>query len=562
MAAGSFALVLHGHVPYVLKHGRWPHGEQWLYEAAAETWLPLLEVLDACHQAGATANLTLGLTPILLEQLAHPAFKEGLPLWLAEREQRAHADERSFQEWGDAHLAFLARRQADRFMDLAERFEAIDRDLPGAFAALWRAGEVELISSGATHGYQPLLLHDASCRAQIRQGLRSSERILGQRPRGFWLPECAYRPAGSWTPPAVHGDARLRQGTDRLLADEGVAYTFVDAHLFRGLRSEGLLGPEGFRKVGWDQAGWDTERAWRSVLEPHLASSEGSPRGVSVFARHPEVSEQVWSGQVGYPADGRYLEFHKKHGDNGLRYWKVTSARAGLGDKDRYHPDDIPGAVYSHAQHFCAVVRSILKRHRAETGRHGVVVAPFDAELFGHWWHEGPLFLRDVLLTLHADPEVEVTTAGAFLDDHPADKVAWLPEGSWGEGGDHRVWFNDGQRWMWEVLYRAEDRFGALCLAQPWRDDPALRRLLEDAGRELLLLQASDWPFVVHTQGAPDYGIKRFTQHATRFDRICDMVVDVGEGRTLAPYQEAILAEARACDDVFPDVDLALWHDP
>lgn len=239
----------------------------------------------------------------------------------------------------------------------------------------------------------------------------------------------------------------------------------------------------------------------------------------------------------------------------------MTSARADLGDKERYNPDDVAGAAYSHAQHFCSVVRAILRQHREATGREGVVVAPFDAELFGHWWFEGPTFLREVMLTLHADPEVQVRTAGEVLAHSPPDKVAWFPEGSWGEGGDHRVWFNEAQKWIWQVLYAAEARFGELCLTLPWASSPEVRELLTWAGRELMLMQASDWPFVIYTKGAPDYGHKRFGLHAMRFDRLCDMAQWVADGGALDPVQQAVLAEVQACDDVFPDLDLALWSE-
>lgn len=559
MAIGSFVLVLHGHVPYVLKHGRWPHGDHWVFEAAAETYLPLLEVIESCRAAGGRCPITLGLTPVLLEQLSHPYFKERFPLWLAEREERAHRDEQEFESWGDAHLVSLARRWADRYEQLNSLFSAIKGDLPGAFAQLWNDGQIELISSSATHGYTPLLLQDSSIRAQIRMGLKTSERVLGRRPSGYWLPECAYRPGGPWTPAVGQTPSRVRLGTDQHLAREGVKFTILDAQLFRGARSEGIRTHDGYLKVGWDQAAWDVGRVWRSVLEPHIASTDGTDTDLSVFGRHPEVSEQVWSGQVGYPADGRYLEFHKKHGSDGLRYWKVTSARAGLGEKERYSPEDVHGAVFSHAQHFCSVVRGILRQHHERHGREGVVVAPFDAELFGHWWAEGPIFLRDVMLTLNADPEITVRTASEQLAALPADKVAWFPEGSWGAGGDHRVWLNDDLKWMWEVIYQAESRFGELCLTLPWREGGELETLLKDAARELLLLQASDWPFVITTKGAPDYGIKRFSGHATRFDRLCDMAQTVAKGEILSETDLAVLNEARACDDIFPDLDLNLW---
>ncbi len=561
MAVGSFVLVLHGHLPYVLKHGRWPHGEHWLFEVAAETWMPLLGVIDECLAQDRRFPVTLGLTPVLLEQLAHDAFKGGFVVWLDERIARASRDEAEFRSAGELHLAYLAGHWREHYQAMLSRFEALDRDLPAAFARHWDQGGLELLSSNATHGYMPLLLHDASCQANLRLGLETSERILGRRPRGIWLPECAYRPGGSWTPPVLGGGARLRKGTDQILADEGVEYTFLDSHLLTGSRSEGVRQDGEFHKVSWEQAGWDHGRGWRSPLEPHLASSDGGDGRLSVFARHPKVSEQVWSGEVGYPGDGRYLEFHKRHGQAGLRYWKVTGRDVDLGDKAAWHPDDIPGAVHGHAQHFAASVRALLTEHREATGRHGVVVASFDAELFGHWWHEGVGFLRDVMLALQADPQVDTETAGEFLDGHPPDKVCWIPEGSWGAGGDHRVWLNEELRWTWEVEYRAEERFGQLCLTLPWQTHARVRGALERAGRELLLLQASDWQFVIHTRGAQDYGLKRFALHATRFDRMCEVAEDLAAGKRLSPVQRAQLSEVDTHDDIFPvgPLRLDLW---
>jgi 1,4-alpha-glucan branching enzyme len=219
----------------------------------------------------------------------------------------------------------------------------------------------------------------------------------------------------------------------------------------------------------------------------------------------------------------------------------------------------VPGALFSHAHHFAAVVKDMLRRHRDRCGREGVVVAPFDAELFGHWWHEGPDFLAEVLATLGADPDVQVTTPSEWLAARPADKVAWMPEGSWGDGGDHRVWLNDRNRWTWEVLHRAEERFGAMCLSLPWKKKAGVREALTRAGRELLLMQASDWQFVVTTGGAPDYGLKRFAGHATRFDRMCDLAWDRSRGARSDEVQKVELADVDAHDDVFEDLRLEDW---
>ncbi len=543
----SFVLVLHGHLPWVVHHGRWPHGEEWLHEAVSETWLPLLEALNEVHRRGVRAPLTLGLTPTLLEQLSHPRFKSAFPTWLEERRQRAERDQAEFAGWGDEHLETMALHWQERMASLAQSFEELDRDLPGAFASMWEEGRIEVMGSAATHAYLPLLCEDRSIQRQIEEGLDVSERILGRRPVGFWMPECAFRPAGHYSPHVLGKAPEPRAGLDELLAAAGVRWTVVDAHLVRGARSEGVLRDGRFHKVGWDQASAAPEQAWRSPLEPHRVSSSGGHEGVDVLVRHPQVSEQVWSSRVGYPGDGRYLEFHKRHGEGGLRYWRVTSARAGLQDKQRYEPDQVAGTVYSHAQHFCAVVRGALVEHAAE-GRAGILVAPFDAELFGHWWHEGPRFLMDVLLSLGSDDEVGVRTAAEALDTTPSDKVVWLPEGSWGEGGDHRVWTAPEQDWMWEVAHRAEWRLSEL---EGLMDGEAAE-VLEVAKRELLLLQASDWWFAIQRGGAMDYASKRFSWHASAFDRLCDLSWDLHSGREATLAQQALLEACRQMDCPLP----------
>ncbi len=542
----------------MLHHGRWPHGEAWLHEAVAEVWMPLLGVIDTLGEAGVRCPITVGLTPVLLGQLADPAFPDRFRAWLASRRLRAQADALEFGGWGDRHLVGLAEAWDQRFARLEARFDALGGDLPAAIAQRAAAGQLELMASAATHAYLPLLRQDASCRAQVELGLDTTERILGRRPRGFWLPECAFRPGGPWTSPVLPDGLEQRLGLDSVLARAGVDWTVIDAPLLSGARCEGVIDQGSFVKTGWDQPAHD-ERRWRSPLELHRISSTADREGVVAMARHPGVSEQVWSARVGYPGDGRYLEFHKKHGGDGLRYWRVTSARAGLGDKARYDPDQVPGAVYSQAQHFATVVRSVLEEHREGSGRAGVVVAPFDAELFGHWWHEGLGWLQDVLLTLAAEPEVELRSASAALAAHPPDKVVGLPEGSWGEGSDHRTWLCPETRWIWEVVHRSEDRFAQLLEAHA-EAGGQVREVLLQAGRELLLLQASDWPFAVTRGGAADYGFKRFGGHASRFDRLCDLASDLALGQRADAVQEATLAEARASDGIFDGVTLEHWR--
>ncbi|MHC4996612.1 MAG: 1,4-alpha-glucan branching protein domain-containing protein, partial [Planctomycetota bacterium] len=406
----------------------------------------------------------------------------------------------------------------------------------------------------------------ASIRAQLRAGVNSSERILGFKPKGMWLPECAYRPGGKWTPPIGWGAKDNRYPLEHLIADEGIGHFFVESHLIEGCRSEGVRDGDNWFKVDWGEAAKYPNRGWGSVNEPHVVSSDGSGRGsVVAMARDQNVCEQVWSGSIGYPADGVYLEFHKKHGARrGLRYWKITGNKVDLGAKDPYYPDDIDGKVFAHARHFCDTVKSRLHDFRNRTGREGVVVATFDAELFGHWWFEGPQFLRDVVLSFHADPDVDMVTAERALEINPPDKAAWLPEGSWGEEGDHRVWANDKINWMWDIEYRCEANFGKATMQLPWRKEPHIEELLKKAARELLLLQSSDWAFIITRGQAIDYGIKRFMLHVGRFETLIDIAekasADSAYLNRLSEVEQFEIQDADLHDIIFPDIDLNWWN--
>ena len=563
---GDFVLVLHGHLPYVLHHGVWPHGEDWLYEAAAETYLPLLSVIDEIHHLGGWPGITLGLTPVLLEQLAHERFKNGFVEYLADRVEHAHADRREFEKHSDGyhqHMVYLANWWADFYTNTANRFEDIGRDIPAAYSLRAQAGSIELLTSNATHGYMPLLLEDSSIRAQIRAGVATSKRILGYQPTGMWLPECAYRPANPWRPPVVYGDLRNRIGIEHLVADEGITHFFVESHLLENSRSEGVYEQGQFHRVGWDEGAKYPGRGWYSVNESIWCNSDGGPGRTVVYARDPKICEQVWSGTIGYPADGLFLEFHKKQGERrGLRYWKITGKGVDLGFKEPYDPYPTAGRVHEQAQHFCNTVKARLAEHKQRTGRPGVVVACFDAELFGHWWFEGPRFLRDMLLSMHHDPQVNLVTSKERTREKPPDKVASMPEGSWGDSGDHRVWMNDQTRWIWEVEYRAEALFGKMTFNLPWRD-PAnvkIRSMMEKAGRELLLMQASDWPFVITRGQAIDYGIKRFVLHAGRFENLISIAERVARKEPLTAIEQFEIQDSDLHDSIFPNIDLNWWN--
>ena len=550
---GAFCLVLHAHLPWVLGHGRWPHGEAWLHDAAMSCWQPLLGVLDRLAAEGVRPGWSVGLTPILVEQLAHPRFHSGYADFLVERGQRAADDAR------DPALRATASRWQRAADAAGEAFSR--RDLLTGYRVHRDQDAIEILGSNATHGYHPLLRTDAAARAQIRCGVHTHVARLGRAPAGAWWPECAYRPAGRWASPAIPEAPSDHLGTAALYAASGFEYAVIDGgQLQRGdpawrrattgrwrkARDARRSGPYASDMEGWLLDG-----------ELHRVAEAGRPTPLGVIARNPEVSAQVWSADLGYPGDGRYLEFHKRVGADGWRYWAVTSRHTDLGGKQPYDAEVAVEVARGHAAHYAKVIKGKLLEHRARTGRYGVVCAAFDAELFGHWWHEGPVFLEALARLLHADREVDLCTVGEAFAASPPDKAVTLPESSWGDGGDHRVWWNDELRWVWEVEHRAEARLNALL----GRAKGRARRWLVAAARELLLLQASDWPFVIHTRGAVDYGWRRLSGHATRFEDLCNGADDRLAGRPVDPVTQRALRDAETLPMPFPDLDLRWWRD-
>jgi 1,4-alpha-glucan branching enzyme len=348
-------------------------------------------------------------------------------------------------------------------------------------------------------------------------------------------------PARSWP----------RAGLEQFLARQGLRYFFVDTHLVAG------GAPIGTYEDRFEERRLDATRdgTGLSPNEPYALAASGR-RKVAVLARDPRSSVQVWSADFGYPGDGAYLEFHRKRGRDGLRYWQVTDRRLPLGEKVPYDPATAQERADAHADHFVSLVLDTLREHQEATGRTGVVVAPFDTELFGHWWFEGPRWLEAVLRKLEG--RVVAATASDFLAAHPPRSTIRLPEGSWGQGGAHWVWLNDGTRWVWEEVYRAEDAFLDASRAAKSDTNPTARRILQQLARELLLLESSDWPFLITTVAAKDYAEARVKEHIAAFDRLRTLL-ERAKGGALGPEDATWLAEVEERDSLFPDVKPESW---
>ncbi|WP_198299717.1 1,4-alpha-glucan branching protein domain-containing protein [Tumebacillus avium] len=519
MKKGYLAMILHAHLPYV-RHEERAHAleERWLYEALSETYLPMLAVFERLRERKAPFAFALTMSPTLLTLLTDEEMaaryvkhmKKTIELTQKELVRTVHEPE----------LQNLARMYYARYRGLLDQFEGAGRNIVARLADLEASGHLELMTCGATHGFLPVIGREELRRAQVAVACETHEQIVGRRPRGIWLPECGYLP-----------------GIEKVLADEGLSYFLVDSHAF----------------------------GERSVYRPLLAA------GADVYAlgRDPESTRQVWSSFTGYPGDPDYREYYRDIGfdldlsyirdyihpdgirvNTGIKYHRVT----GRGEaKELYNPAWAAKKCNEHAAHFTA---SRLQRLHsldwtATDGQPPLITAPYDAELFGHWWYEGPQWLEQVALQL-AGTELGMTTPSAYLAQFPQAERAELSMSSWGRGGYADVWLNETNDWIYPHLHRLEERLVELVQKAERTDllaDLLTERALRQLARETLLAEASDWAFMITMGTTVEYGVRRTTEHLARAERLADLI-------EAGMVTESLLAEMEAATPIFPELNL------
>ncbi len=550
---GAFTFVLHSHLPYARQSGMWPHGEEWIHEAIAETYVPLLNALYDLEEEGVPFALTVGITPILAEQLADPLIVDHFIHYAAERAAWAATDVDRFEQTGDAAMRDLARFYhhwyARALTSFRDRFRS---DLIGAFRRLQDEGRVEVATCAATHGYLPLLSRDSSIHGQVRTGVDAYRRRFGRAPKAIWLPECAYRPA---IVEDENGRTTRRPGLETFLAEEDIRVFFSETHTVEGGRPVGkaageAIGPYGAVPRRYAVARQEDEQTSPgTTYQPYWVGDE--PGRVAVLGRNNRTGQQVWSSTFGYPGDYYYREFHRKDGVSGMQYWRIGGAGVDLGEKPLYEPDRATERVSEHVAHYVHLVEELVSDFNRENGKFGVISSAYDTELFGHWWFEGVDWLKGVLRGLASSKSVELSTATRIIEEHPPEQVMALPESSWGAGGGHFTWLNVDTQWMWPPIHAAERRMEELVARHPSADGEILT-VLNQAARELLLLQSSDWPFLVTTGQAKEYAAQRFTKHLERFNRLAEIASaqqDILEG------DRQFIAKIAERDNPFPAID-------
>ncbi len=542
MPTGYFSLILHAHLPFV-RHPEYPEflEEDWLFEAITEVYLPLIFIFQNLHEAGAKPRLAMNVSPPLCEMLADPLLQERYTRHLENLIELAKKElDRTVREapdFADAAKMYVANLSAS--LDLWNvRYE---KNLINAFRELQNEGVVELITCCATHGFLPLISTDEARNAQVEIAVANYKKHFQRQPRGIWLAECAYEP-----------------GLEDLLKRHGLEYFISDTHAI-------LYGDP---------------RPRFGVHAPVVC-----PNGVATFARDVETSQQVWSAEIGYPGNDVYREFYRDigfdapleylkphlHADGmrrhlGLKYHRITGKNVPQLNKKAYRPSIAREKAAENAAHFIGerIKQAKVLRDTFE-GHPPLVVSPYDAELFGHWWFEGPQFIDFFFRKLHWDQnDIAAVTPGDFLDSGLPIQVQQPSASSWGEAGYYKVWLNEGNSWMYPYQHDAERRMTEYAgRVESDGSEGDLRELIErvanQMSRELLLAQSSDWAFQIYQGTTVEYSARRFRSHIHRFDLLSKMVDKFIARADPSETEIELLAEIERRDNIFPEIDFRVF---
>lgn len=526
MSIGYLALVLHAHLPFV----RHPESdfvleEEWLNEAIIETYVPLLKVFAGLKQDGVDFKLTMSMTPPLVSMLQDPLLQDRFDAHLAQLEKLAKLE--VSHNTHNGHLKYLAEYYVEEFRQVRTVWEDNHADLVGAFKQYQDSNNLEIITCGATHGYLPLMkMYPQAVWAQIQVACEHYEDTFGRAPRGIWVPECAYY-----------------EGLDRQLADAGLRYFLMDGH--------GLL--------------YGRPRPRFGAYAPIFTES-----GVAAFGRDHESSQQVWSSEVGYPGAPEYREFYKDLGwdadyeyikpyimpngqrkNVGIKYHKITD-RTGIGEKALYDPYWAKKKSADHAGNFMHNREQQIRHLHGIMQRAPIVVSPYDAELFGHWWYEGPWFIDYLFRKTWFDQDTfEMTHLADYLRANPNQQVSRPSQSSWGYKGFHEYWLNDTNQWIYPHLHKAAERMIEIAILEP--EDELEWKALNQSARELLLAQSSDWAFIMRTGTMVPYAIRRTRSHLMRFNKLYE---DIKAGSIDAGWLEKV----ELIDNIFPNINYRVYR--
>ena len=523
---GYVSFVLHAHLPFVHHPESEDYlEEQWLYEAISETYIPLIRQFTKLVDEGVDFRITMSMTPPLLNMLDNKMLQEryikylNTHIKLAKLELERNKDNETVKN--------LAQYYVDRYSDDLRIFKDVyNSNIIYAFKHFQDIGKLEIITCGATHGYFPILyVNEKTVRAQIAVGVQTYERFFGRKPRGIWLPECGYVPE-----------------SDKYLKEFGIEYAIVETH--------GILYANPTPVYG--------------TLAPIV-----SPGGLVAFGRDMESSRQVWSSINGYPGDFNYREFYRDIGydapydyikpyiasngarvSTGIKYHRITGKTE---YKDYYNVQWAHDSVDKQAGHFFDSRQKQITEAAKYTENPPIVLCPYDAELYGHWWYEGPDWIYSLFKKIHYDKcDFDLITPGEYIDRYPTMQICQPCISSWGANGYSEVWLNGSNDYVHRHLHVAGDRMCEIAWLYQGEHDPVRIRALNQAARELLLAQSSDWLFIITNGTMVDYAKKRIKDHIGRFTKLYFQI----KNNTV---KEDFLKSIEEKDCIFPDIDYRLY---
>jgi 1,4-alpha-glucan branching enzyme len=525
MEKGYLSIVLHAHLPYV-RHPEFDEflEEDWLYEAITETYIPLIDTFEDLINDNIKFKVTISLSPTLISMFCDPLLQDR---YLKHIESLIELAEKECErtKW-QGEFNSLAHMYLNKFRRARHVFaEKYKRNLINAFKYLNDSGCVEVITCGATHGYLPLFeINKSSARAQIKVAVDCYKKHFGRAPFGMWLPECGYNPPD-----------------DKYLAEFGVKYFIIDTH--------GILHGSPRPKYG--------------VFAPVFC-----PSGVAAFGRDIESSRAVWSAEEGYPGDYDYREFYRDIGfdldhdyikpyihvdgtriNTGIKYFRITGR---TDDKQAYDPQRAASKAAEHAGNFLFNRTKHIEYIHDIIKKKPIILSPYDAELYGHWWYEGPMWLDYLFRKIHFDQDIiRTVTPFQYLQENPKNQVITPSMSSWGWKGYSEVWLEGSNDWIYRHIHNAQQRMSELA-KNYYNVNGKKGRALNQAARELLLLEASDWPFIMKTGTVVPYAVKRIKDHLGRFTKLYEDIKSDS-------IDERWLTDVEGKDNIFPEIDFRMY---
>ncbi|WML35959.1 1,4-alpha-glucan branching protein domain-containing protein [Clostridium sp. OS1-26] len=524
MIKGYVSMILHSHMPFV-RHPEIEDAleERWLFEAMGECYIPLIEVYDNLIKDNINFKITMSITPPLMAMLEDDYLQKRYLEYL--KKSIELSEKETIRTKNSRELNKLACFYNERFNNLMSIYKGYDCNLMNAFKKFDKSGNLEIITCSATHGLLPLLMvSPETVRAQLATGVQSYIDCIGHSPKGIWLPECAYT-----------------YSLDSMLKDFGIQYFITE--------STAILNASPKPRYG-------------------TFAPIATPNGVCAFGRDMESSHQVWSSFNGYPGDYYYREFYKDIGyelpmeyikpyinkagirlDTGIKYYRITEK---TDKKEYYNREAAMERVKEHSSHFASSRFNQINHISQHMEQPPIITCPYDTELFGHWWFEGPDFIDEFIRKSAEEcTNYELITPSQYLERYPMVQCSNPCPSSWGENGDYSVWINKSNDWIYREVHRCAEAM--VRMADTYTNPSDLqKRALNQAARELMLAEASDWPFIIKNNTTVEYAVKRVNAHIERFKKLYD---DITKNTLDSKY----ISYIEELDNIFKNINYKIY---